>query len=156
MTPEIAIGGSADLDELMLDMGEGFPPDYGEAWTRPQCSAILMLAGVTLLLARMRGEPAGFALLRTVVDEAELLLLAVRPAARRSGVGRALVDRAAAAAAAAGCARLFLEMRDGNPAHALYRATGFAEIGRRPGYYRGPNGVPCDAITLSRRLDPPR
>ncbi len=154
MTPTIVQGGSADLDELMLDMAEGFPPDYGEAWTRPQCSAILMLAGVTLLLARRGEEPAGFALVRSVVDEAELLLLAVRPAARRHGVGRALVETVATRAAAAGCTRLFLAMRDGNPAQILYRAAGFGEIGRRAGYYRGPGGVPCDAITLARPLVP--
>jgi [ribosomal protein S18]-alanine N-acetyltransferase len=43
------------------------------------------------------------------------------------------------------------------PALALYRAAGFAEAGRRPGYYpRDPDAAPADALILTRRLDPPR
>ena len=51
-----------------------------------------------------------------------------------------------------GVTRLFLEMRDGNPAGALYRRFGFVTIGRRRHYYRRGSGGPCDAITFARTL----
>ncbi len=150
---ELVVGGAADLDEVMGTMHAAFDPCFGEAWTRGQCSGILGLSGVWLLLARVDGRPAGFALARVVIDEAELLLLAVAPAERRAGVGRLMLDAVADEAHARGATRLHLEMREGNPAHFLYSAAGFREIGRRSRYYRGKDGRIFDAITLSCPLD---
>ncbi|MBA2935065.1 ribosomal protein S18-alanine N-acetyltransferase [Sphingomonas sp. CGMCC 1.13654] len=145
-------GGVTDLDEVMATMQIAFDPAFGEAWTRSQCSGILGLNGVWLLLARQDGRAAGFALSRVVLDEAELLLLAVQPAQRRFGIGRALLAAVAEEARFRGAARLHLEMREGNPAAYLYEAAGFAEIGRRKRYYRGRDGSSFDAITLACRL----
>ena len=68
--PELVAGGSADLDEVMATMHAAFDPGFGEAWTRGQCSGILGLSGVWLLLARIDGRPAGFALARVVTKRA--------------------------------------------------------------------------------------
>ncbi|MFW2830571.1 GNAT family N-acetyltransferase [Sphingomonas sp. ID0503] len=146
-------GTVADLNEVMVTMAEAFDPRFGEAWTAAQCRGMLGTPGLWLILARHGDEPAGFALARVVVDEAELLLIAVRPSARRLGTGSALVGEIARIAAANGARRLMLEMRDGNPAARLYSAAGFAEIGRRPGYYTGREKERFDAITLGRSLD---
>jgi ribosomal-protein-alanine N-acetyltransferase len=146
-------GGLADLDEVMGTMTTAFDPLFGEAWTRGQCAGILALPGVWITLARDgRGQPAGFALARAVLDEAELLLLAVRPEMRRSGVGTQLLDTIARDAKSRGAIELHLEMRSNNSAASLYSAAGFHEIGRRPRYYRGRDGRAFDAITLSCTL----
>ncbi len=152
--PALALhpGDATDLDEVMATMEAAFAPSFGEAWTRSQCAGILHLPGVWLLLARVDGRPAGFALARSVVDEAELLLLAVPPAERRGGVGRTMLDAIAGEALARGATHLHLEMRDGNPAARLYAGAGFCEVGRRPRYYRGRDGRSFDAITLSCAL----
>jgi ribosomal-protein-alanine N-acetyltransferase len=142
-------GDATDLDEVMATMTAAFEPCFGEAWTRSQCAGILVLPGVWLLLARVDGRGAGFALARSVVDEAELLLLAVPPAQRRGGVGRTLLDAIADEARSRGASHLHLEMRDGNPAALLYAGAGFREVGRRPRYYRGRDGRSFDAITLA-------
>lgn len=149
---ELIDGNAADLDEVMATMHIAFDPVFGEAWTRSQCTGILGLGGVWLLLARRGGQAAGFALSRVVLDEAELLLLAVQPAQRRFGVGRTLLAAVAGEARLRGAERLHLEMRDGNPAAHLYEAAGFHEIGRRKRYYRGRDGSSFDAITLACRL----
>ncbi|WP_298693004.1 GNAT family N-acetyltransferase [uncultured Sphingomonas sp.] len=149
---DLLTGTAADLGEVMQTMDAAFEPRFGEAWTRSQCAGILVLPGVWLVLARIDGEPAGFALARSVMDEAELLLLAVPPAQRRAGVGRALLAAIGEEACARGAERLHLEMRDGNPALFLYRQSGFDEVGRRPRYYRGRDGRAHDAITLARML----
>lgn len=146
---EILRGGAEDLDEVMVTMRAAFDPAYGEAWTHGQCSGIFGLTGVWLHLARIDGQPAGFALARAIMDEAELLLLAVPPAARRRGVGRAMLDAVADEARRRGAIQLHLEMRDNNDAIALYAGAGFVEIGRRSRYYRGQDGQCFDAITLA-------
>jgi ribosomal-protein-alanine N-acetyltransferase len=142
--------GVLDLPEVMRVMKESFDPEYGEAWTAPQCAGLISLPGVWLVLAREAGEPLGFALSRVVAGEAELLLLAVRRSAQRQGVGAKLLARFISDAASRGAEKLHLEVRNGNPAVQLYKHAGFQEVGRRFNYYRGLSGQLFDAITLAR------
>ena len=94
-----------------------------------------------------------FILIRAVLDEAEILTLAVRPEARRKGYARGLVEAAAALARAAGVCQLYLEVAEDNAAAlALYRATGFVEVGRRPGYYARVGGPDVAALLLALKL----
>jgi len=150
LPPAIAIreGGLGDLDQVMAVMASAFDPGFGERWTRSQCAGILPMTGVAL---RLTGDPVeGFALMRVVADEAELLLIAVAPAAQQQGIGQALLDDFVDRAREKGGDRLHLEVRASNPAIELYRANGFVPAGRRRDYYRGPNGELHDAITLVR------
>lgn len=141
------------LDEVMTIMSDAFDPAFGEAWTQSQCSGILIMPGVWMTLATQDGISAGFSIARITADEAELLLLGVRRAARRRGVGGALLGRFRAAARARGARRVFLEMRSGNDAGWMYSAAGFEQVGRRRDYYRGTCGETFDALTLSCALD---
>ena len=94
----------------------------------------------------------GFILCRTVVDEAEILTLAVRPEARGQSLGLKLVSAAAELAKASGAVSLFLEVAEDNrAARALYRRAGFAEAGRRKAYYKTAKG-PVDALILVLNL----
>jgi ribosomal-protein-alanine N-acetyltransferase len=93
--------------------------------------------------------PLGLALVQVVADEAELLLIAVRPEARRGGVGRALFAAVLAQAAAAGAAAMFLEVASRNTgARAFYAGLGFHEVGRRRAYYADGD----DAVAMRRDL----
>lgn len=149
MMIEIVSGGAGDLDGVMQVMGSAFGYRYGEAWTRSQCAGILPMTGVKLVLARGEsGEVLGFALYRTVVDDAELLLLAVAPGAQRKGIGRRLLDRFIDESRQQGAARIHLEVRDGNPAVELYESAGFAQANRRKNYYRARGGGQFDALTF--------
>ncbi|VAW15518.1 Ribosomal-protein-S18p-alanine acetyltransferase [hydrothermal vent metagenome] len=97
--------------------------------------------------------PAGFAIVRAVGDEAEILTLAVSPQYRRRGLGRTLVAAILAHGSARGCARIFLEVAEDNrAAHDLYHGQGFELVGRRAGYYRRAGGPGIDAMVLSCRL----
>lgn len=142
-------GDSGDLDGVMAVMTAAFEPGFGEGWSRSQCAGILPLAGVILTMARgARGEVLGFALQRTVAGESELLLLAVARAAQRCGIGGRLLDHFVSLSRDQGARRLHLEVRDGNPAIALYLGHGFHAAGRRPKYYRGSDGNLFDAVTM--------
>lgn len=146
-------GVAADIDPVMPVMDAAFDPMFGEAWTRGQCLGILSLPDVWLTLAkRGDGQVCGFTLARRTLEEAELLLLAVEPASRGKGIGRALLERCAADAETRGADRLMLEMRDGNPAGHLYETGGFTLVGRRKAYYRGRDGHLHDALTMRRWL----
>lgn len=141
-------GGVDDLDDVMRVMTAAFRSCYGEAWTRSQCAGIMPMTGVSLTIADGDHGTLGFSLVRAVADEAELLLLAVEPSEQRRGIGQALLDDFIATALAGGAHRLHLEVRDGNPAMDLYRASGFVPAGRRRNYYHGPDGEAFDAVTL--------
>ena len=104
----------------------------------------------------MGEAPDGFILLRVVADEAEILTLAVRPAARRRGVGARLVQEGGRLVAVRGATRLFLEVAaDNDAALSLYRRAGFADAGRRPAYYARPEGARQDALILALNLPTP-
>lgn len=95
---------------------------------------------------------AGFALGRAVAGEAELVTIAVDPSARRQGKGRTLLAAFEASARARAADTAFLDVADDNTAAlGLYRATGWAETGRRRGYYRRLSG-PVDAVTMTKDL----
>jgi ribosomal-protein-alanine N-acetyltransferase len=112
------------------------------------------LFGAPGMIAVAAGDLDGFILLRAVADEAEILTLAVRPSARRRGLGLALVRAAEAAAAERGADALWLEVAADNAAAlALYDKAAFDEAGRRRGYYRRVNGTRMDAVLMRRALN---
>ena len=105
--------------------------------------------------AEESGAIVGYVVALEAADEGEILNLAVAPAGRRSGLGRALVERILEALTASGVRQVYLEVRESNaPARSLYAAHGFKEAGRRKQYYRRPVE---DAIVLRHTLKrPPR
>jgi ribosomal-protein-alanine N-acetyltransferase len=147
------------LDQIMEVMEEAFDPAYGEAWNRRQVSDALILPNCHYLLAGEDGQAAapgetaaGFILSRHTFEEEELLLVAVRPALRGRGIAGKLIARFMEKAKQRGARRVFLEMREGNPAESLYRNLGFREIGRRPNYYRRGRVGSIDALTFTNEL----
>lgn len=156
MTPRIKLdtydeGERNALADAMEIMARAFDPAYGEAWTLPQLAGVLVMPGTWLTIARLDAAPLGFALLRSVLDECELLLLAVAPLWRGKGVGKALLADSLKTARRSGITSMNLEVRASNTAIHLYEKAGFEYVHRRPGYYRGNDGQLHDA--LSFRLD---
>lgn len=89
----------------------------------------------------------GYLILWVVMDEAQIQNIAVHPAFRERGLARALLQAGLAQAAARGATWASLEVRPSNmAARGLYASLGFAEVGRRPGYYQ-PEGE--DALLLN-------
>jgi ribosomal-protein-alanine N-acetyltransferase len=126
---------------------------FDDPWSAADLASLLRSPGVFALRAGVRGEDAGFILCRVAADEAEVLTLAVAPALRRRGIAGELLQGAMAAALAAGAGAMFLEVATDNPgAEALYRAHGFGEVGRRPGYFSRPDGAVA-ALIMRRDLN---
>jgi ribosomal-protein-alanine N-acetyltransferase len=98
-------------------------------------------------------QAMGFALSRVVLDEAEVLTVAITPEARGRGYSRPLLAGHLDALIRVGVRLVHLEVEEGNRAAlALYRGLGFEEVGRREGYYRKPDGTSAAALTMNLKL----
>lgn len=98
-------------------------------------------------------RPRGFALGRVIVDEAELLTIAVDPSVQGCGVGAKLLQDFEQTATAQGASRAFLEVaKDNLAAVTLYTRAGWTACGTRVDYYSRPDGTTCDAILMEKRM----
>lgn len=110
-------------------------------------------AGFAVIALDALEEPVGFVMARVAAEDAEILAIGVLPQARRGGIGRLLVDAAVAGSRDLGATALFLEVAEDNQAAwTLYKACAFFSVGRRPGYYKRPDGRVA-ALVLRRNLD---
>ena len=122
--------------------------DTPRPWTAAEFAVFLDEAStITVCL------PDGFLLGRVAGPEAEILTLAVEPAARRQGIGQRLVGAFEATARVRGAEEALLEVAVTNAAaRALYARLGYAEVGRRRGYYAVAGAPPVDALVLAKPL----
>jgi [ribosomal protein S18]-alanine N-acetyltransferase len=94
------------------------------------------------------GELLGWAGVRVVGGEADILTVGVIPEARRQGIAVRLVHALLGEARRLGAGTAFLEVRvDNSAAQALYEREGFVQVGVRRGYY---DGGRVDAVTMRR------
>ncbi|CAG0971113.1 diamine N-acetyltransferase [Geobacteraceae bacterium] len=138
---------SGDLDEVTAIESTSFP----RPWTREHFIAELKSPRSYPLVARTGdGSMAGYICPTLVLDEGEILDVAVQHGCRSKGVGGALVRRAISELEARGARVVCLEVRVSNlPALTLYQRLGFRETGRRKRYYE--NGE--DAILMEYTID---
>ena len=147
--PQLRRAGAFDLDVLAALHRAAFEAQPGdEIWDAETLAELLAIPGALALIVEAGGAPLGFVLGRIAAEEAEILTLALRPEARRRGLGRALVDALVARTTVLGARKVFLEVAEDNKAaRDLYAAAGFQQVGRRPGYYQRPSR-PVDAVIM--------
>ncbi len=139
------------LPPLAPDVARGF-------WKR---AAAEVAAGTRVLLAAWDdGVLVGTVMLECASapnqpHRAEVQKLLVHPSARRRGLARTLMLRAEQEARRAGRTLLTLDTRAGDAAEQLYRAMGWQEAGRIPGYALNADRTPCDTIFFWRQVDSP-
>ncbi|MGB2635823.1 MAG: ribosomal protein S18-alanine N-acetyltransferase [Candidatus Acidiferrum sp.] len=91
------------------------------------------------LVAAQDEQITGFISGRRILDEGEILNLAVKPSERSAGVGKALVQALLERFGRENVLQVFLEVRESNlGAIAFYQGFGFRQVGKRTGYYRNP------------------
>lgn len=137
----------ADLHDIMNAEAVCFSDAWSESALSSQLSSDYAL---TLCARTQNGELLGYISGGITSPEAEIFRVATLPEHRRMGVGRALLSEFIREAHSLSCEDFFIEVRESNtPARALYASFGFAEIGKRKGYYKSPKE---DAILLSAHL----
>jgi ribosomal protein S18 acetylase RimI-like enzyme len=119
-----------------------------EPWSEAGFAAEIGAAASRVWVIRgPAGALVGYLAAQRVLDELQVISLAVVAPSRRRGLGRALVEHALAAES--GLAAAHLEVRsDDAGALAFYQRLRFAPVGRRPGFY--PGGI--DAISMTREV----
>jgi [ribosomal protein S18]-alanine N-acetyltransferase len=120
-------------------------------WTQGNFSDALR-SGYRCLVDEIDSEIVSYAVLMPLLDEAELLTIAVAPSQQRNGLGGLMLRAVIDVAREKNMRKIFLEVRVSNAAAiALYRANGFVEIGLRRGYYQHTNGRE-DALLMACEL----
>ena len=133
----------------MLEVARIEKASFSDPWSLGEFRGLLSSPYAIFLVATdEQGNVSGYVVTTTVMDESEILNIAVDPAFRGMSLGAMLLDRALDEAGKLGSKATFLEVREANePAIRLYRSRGFEEISRRRKYYSAPVE---DALVLRR------
>lgn len=111
-------------------------------WTTAEFEAMIAKTDTVALT-----DPHGFLIARVDTNEAEILTIAVDPERHRQGIGTRIL---AAFLKSQSNRRVILDVAATNiPAQKLYTNAGFTEVGRRPRYYRFPDGTRADALVMA-------
>ncbi len=126
---------------------------YGHPWSRGNFTDSLA-AGYLAEVWLQDDELLGYFVAMPGVNEVHLLNITVAPERQGQGHGCRMMASLQAQAVQLGAATLWLEVRESNHrARALYRRLGFAEVGRRRGYYpAAPRRE--DAVVMSLVFEP--
>lgn len=124
---------------------------FSDPWSENSVASELHNKLALWLVAEEEGEVAGYIGSQTVMDETDMMNVAVHPDQRRKGIAEALVLSLVEELKQKGSRCLTLEVRASNaPAIALYEKLGFSQIGRRKNYYRNPRE---DALILRKEWE---
>jgi ribosomal-protein-alanine N-acetyltransferase len=123
---------------------------FADPWSEAEFASMLE-AGHTIFLVAEAGKKSGivgYVIAMAVLEQAEILNVAVAPDHRGAGLGGGMLDAALLEVERRGAEWVFLEVRVSNAsARALYTSRGFVEVSRRKDYYRTPVE---DALVMRR------
>ncbi len=124
-----------DLDQVM-EIEEDI---FTVPWTREGFFTYLMKEDTMFFVVEEKEKILGFCSMMTVLDEGDILNVAVRRERQKEGIGYFLVDSMLRIAEMQGIHTVHLEVREGNgSARRLYQRLGFREDGFRKNYYTEP------------------
>lgn len=121
---------------------------FSDPWSENSVAGELSNPLSCWLVCVENGTVLGYVGAQTVLGETDMMNLAVIPQARRRGIAESLILNLVEELKKQDSYCLSLEVRASNaPARALYEKLGFAQVGRRPNYYRNPKE---DALILRK------
>ena len=124
---------------------------FSDPWSEKSIASELNNELALWLVATQDGRVAGYIGSQTVMDETDMMNVAVHPDYRRKGIAETLVNTLVEQLQTRRSRCLTLEVRVSNtPAITLYDKLGFSEIGRRKNYYRNPRE---DALILRKEWE---
>ena len=127
---------------------------YAFPWSRGNFVDSLAAGYDARVLYDERGEILGYFVAMAGVDEMHLLNITVAPAAWHQGHARFMLAALADLCRQRQARQLWLEVRESNErARAIYRRHGFAEVGKRRGYYPAAHGRREAAVVMSLAIE---
>ena len=142
---------AADLDAVLaIELAA-----YAHPWSQGNFIDSLAAGYLAWVRHDAAGQLLAYCVAQPGFEETHLLNLTVAPDHQRQGHGRALLLVLVEWTRARGDAALWLEVRESNlPARALYRASGFGEVGLRRAYYPAARQQREDAVVMRLALRP--
>lgn len=124
-----------DLDQV-VDIEQNL---FSVPWTKEGFLTYLMKKDTMFFVVEEKERILGYCSMMTVLDEGDILNVAVRSDRQKEGIGLFLVDSMLRMAEMQGIRLVHLEVRQGNgTARRLYQRLGFKEDGLRRDYYENP------------------
>ena len=124
---------------------------FSDPWSEKSIASELENPLSLWLVAEENGQVWGYVGSQTVLDESDMMNVAVDPGFRRQGIARALIETLIAELSKMGSRCLRLEVRVSNEnARALYARMGFQQLGLRKNYYHNPKE---DALILGKEWE---
>ena len=116
--------------------------DFDDFWDYSILKDELSSTNSYYLVAKSDNEILGFAGIKSVLDEADIMNIVVKKSKRNSGIGSLLLKNIIELCKTLNISTLFLEVNEKNiPAILLYKKFGFKEIGFRKNYYKENNAI---------------
>ena len=124
---------------------------FSDPWSEKSIASELSNKLALWLVAVDGDSVAGYVGSQTVIDETDMMNIAVHPDFRQKGIGEKLISRLVEELDSMGSHALMLEVRASNvPAISLYEKLGFKQAGLRKNYYRNPKE---DALILRKEWE---
>lgn len=129
------------LDDLE-NIKEILISDFDDFWNYSTLKEELSNANSYYLVAKSDNEILGFAGIKTVLDEADIMNIVVKKSKRKLGIGSLLLKNIIELCKKLNISTLFLEVNEKNtPAISLYKKFGFKNVGFRKNYYKENNAI---------------
>lgn len=117
---------------------------FSQPWSEAGIGHYMDSGSTIFVVAKYAGAVVGYGAVMRVLDESDLVSLAVDEPYREMGIAREILDILYGLAAGKNVAKIHLEVRKSNiAARNLYESEGFVQVGIRKGFYDRPKEDAC-------------
>ena len=127
-----------DIDSLK----DSLIVDFDDFWTFDVLKSEILSNNSKYIVIKNDSEILGFAGIKIILDEADIMNIVVKKSERNNHIGSFLLENLINLSKKLNCKSLSLEVNEENiPAISLYKKFGFEQVGFRKNYYKNKNGI---------------
>lgn len=124
-----------ELQEILIS-------DFDDFWSFSTLKEEVENENSSYIIGKTNNEIIGFAGLKKIFDQADIMNIVIKKTYRNQGIGTLLLENLILLAKDLNISTLFLEVNEQNkPAIHLYEKLGFEKLGVRKKYYNNNNGI---------------
>ena len=128
----------SDLENIKKNL----TTDFDDFWTYDVFKDELLSKNSKYIIGLIDSEIVGFAGVKIVDDQADIMNIVVKKSCRKKGIGFILLNELINICTNLNVSSIFLEVNENNlPAISLYKKIGFEQVGYRKNYYHNDSGI---------------